>query len=68
MFGQKAAGSVAYMMGMPTGRSAIAGIRLPRGDTDVSPLRAPVSGIVAGVNQKVLDSPGLLETVPCGEA
>jgi len=68
-FGQKAAGTVAYVKLLPAGRPAVKG--RPFGSLEagkyVGPLKAPVGGRIASVNQRVISEPRLVNTDPYGE-
>jgi glycine cleavage system H protein len=68
-FGQKAAGTVAYLRLLPAGRRANKG--RPFGSLEagkyVGPLRAPVSGEIVEVNEKVVAEPTLVNTDSYGE-
>ena len=68
-FGQKAAGSVAYLKIMPVGRQARKGRAFGSIEAGkyVGPLKAPVNGEIVEVNQEVLDSPKLVNTDPYGD-
>ncbi|MEW6007391.1 MAG: glycine cleavage system protein H [bacterium] len=67
-FGQKAAGSVAYLKIKPKGGNAIK--LKPFGTLEagkyIGPLKSPVGGTILEVNQNVLDNPSLVNTDPYG--
>lgn len=68
-FGQKAAGSVAYLKIVPTGRPARKGRAFGSLEAGkyIGPLKAPVNGTVVEVNQLVLDNPSLVNSDPYGD-
>lgn len=68
-FGQKAAGTVAYVKLLPPGRAVAKGRAFGSLEAGkyVGPLRAPVGGRIASVNQRVLAEPRLVNTDPYGE-
>ena len=68
-FGQKAAGTVAYIKIMPVGKQARKGRAFGSLEAGkyVGPLKAPVAGEIVEVNQKVLDSPGIVNDDSYGE-
>jgi glycine cleavage system H protein len=63
-FGQKAAGTVAYIKTKPAGGEAIKG--RPLGTIEagkyIGPVRSPVNGIITEVNQDVINTPELINT------
>jgi glycine cleavage system H protein len=63
-FGQKAAGTVAYVKTKPAGGKAIKG--RPLGTIEagkyIGPVRAPVNGTITKVNQDVLETPELINS------
>src|SRR3990172_9108158 len=63
-FGQKAAGTVAYIKLLPAGRTVAKGRAFGSLEAGkyIGPLKAPVSGKIAQVNQEVLDNPRLVNT------
>ncbi len=69
-FGQKAAGTVAYLKILPVGRRAKKGKAFGSIEAGkyVGPLKAPVGGEIVEVNQNVLDTPKLVNDDPYGEA
>ena len=66
MFGQKAAGTVAYIKLMPVGRSVAKGRAFGSLEAGkyIGPLKAPVAGKIAEVNETVLANPRLVNTEP----
>ncbi len=68
-FGQKAAGTVAYIKTKPAGGQAIKG--RPLGTIEagkyIGPVRSPVNGIITEVNQDVINTPELINTDSYGE-
>ncbi len=68
MFGQKAAGTVAYIKLMPVGRSVAKGRAFGSLEAGkyIGPLKAPVAGKIAEVNETVLADPRLVNTDPYG--
>jgi glycine cleavage system H protein len=68
-FGQKMAGTVAYLKLLPAGRAVQKGRSFGSLEAGkyIGPLRAPVSGRLAEVNGAVLANPGLLNADPYGE-
>ncbi|MFQ5863191.1 MAG: glycine cleavage system protein H [Candidatus Brocadiales bacterium] len=68
-FGQKAAGTVAYVKLLPPGRTATKGRSFGSLEAGkyIGPLKAPVSGTIAEVNQEVIDDPRLVNTDPYGK-
>lgn len=69
-FGQKAAGTVAYIKLLPVGRSVKKGRSFGSLEAGkyIGPLKAPVGGKIAELNQEVLDDPHLVNTDPYGKA
>lgn len=63
-FGQKAAGTVAYIKTKPVGGQAIKG--RPLGTIEagkyIGPVRSPVNGTIVEVNQDVINTPELINT------
>lgn len=70
MFGQKAAGTVAYIKLLPAGKAVVKGRAFGSLEAGkyIGPLKAPVSGRIAEVNAEVLATPGLVNTDPYGAA
>ena len=68
-FGQKAAGTVAYVKILPTGRSVNKGRSFGSLESGkyIGPLKAPVAGKIVEVNQEALDDPRLVNTDPYGK-
>ncbi len=68
MLGQKAAGTVAYVKLLPAGRQVAKGRAFGSLEAGkyVGPLRAPVAGSIAEVNQEVVAEPTLVNTDPYG--
>ncbi|MBI4493427.1 MAG: glycine cleavage system protein H [Chloroflexi bacterium] len=68
-FGQKAAGTVAYVKLMPVGKVVAKGRAFGSLEAGkyIGPLKAPVSGKLVEVNAAVLATPGLVNTDPYGE-
>jgi glycine cleavage system H protein len=68
-FGQKAAGTVAYVKLKPAGGKVIKGRALGTIEAGkyIGPVRAPVSGVIIEVNQEVLDQPSLINKDPYGK-
>jgi len=68
-FGQKAAGTVAYIKTKPAGGQAIKG--RPLGTIEagkyIGPVRSPVNGIITEVNQDVINTPDLINTDSYGK-
>ncbi len=64
--GQKAAGTVAYIKLLPVGRPAVKGRAFGSLEAGkyIGPLKAPVSGRIAEVNQEVIARPTLVNTEP----
>ncbi|MGR3294950.1 MAG: glycine cleavage system protein H [Candidatus Bathyanammoxibius sp.] len=69
-FGQKAAGTVAYIKLLPVGRSVKKGRSFGSLEAGkyIGPLKALVGGKIAELNQEVLDDPHLVNTDPYGKA
>lgn len=69
MFGQHAAGSVAYIKILPAGRSVKKGRAFGSLEAGkyIGPLRAPVGGKLIAVNENVIRNPRLLNTDPYSE-
>ncbi len=63
-FGQKAAGTVAYIKVKPVGGKAIKERTLGTIEAGkyIGPVRSPVNGTITEVNQEVLDTPSLINT------
>src|SRR3989337_331780 len=63
-FGQKSAGTVAYVKLLPAGRPVAKGRAFGSLEAGkyIGPLKAPVAGKIAQVNQEVLDNPSLVNT------
>jgi glycine cleavage system H protein len=68
-FGQKMAGTVAYLKLLPAGRTVQKGRSFGSLEAGkyIGPLKAPVSGRLDEVNAAVLANPGLLITDPYGQ-
>ncbi len=68
-FGQKAAGTVAYIKMKPVGGKSIKGRALGTIEAGkyIGPVRAPVNGTIVEINQAVLDTPTLINTDSYGE-
>ncbi len=68
-FGQKAAGTAAYVKLLPQGRGVKKGRSFGSLEAGkyVGPLKAPVGGKIAEVNQEVIDDPRLVNTDPYGK-
>src|SRR3990172_35970 len=68
-FGQKAAGTVAYIKIMPVGRAVAKGRAFGSLEAGkyIGPLKAPVAGKIAQVNEEVLANPRLVNTDPYGQ-
>ncbi len=68
-FGQKSAGTVAYVKLLPAGRPVAKGRAFGSLEAGkyIGPLKAPVAGKIAQVNQEVLDTPRLVNTDPYGQ-
>src|SRR3972149_4223327 len=64
MFGQKAAGTVAYLKIKPAGKPAQKGRAFGTLEAGkyIGPLKAPVNGNIIEVNDKVLAAPKLVNT------
>lgn len=69
MFGQKAAGNVAYIKLMPPGKKVKKGKAFGSLEAGkyVGPLKAPVSGTILITNNRVIEQPSLVNTDPYGE-
>ncbi len=68
-FGQKSAGTVAYVKLLPAGRPVTKGRAFGSLEAGkyIGPLKAPVNGKLAEVNQEVLADPRLVNTDPYGK-
>lgn len=68
-FGQKAAGSVAYLKILPVGKAVAKGRAFGSLEAGkyIGPLKAPTSGKLVEVNEAVLQDPKLVNTDPYGE-
>ncbi|MBI4316892.1 MAG: glycine cleavage system protein H [Chloroflexi bacterium] len=68
-FGQKAAGSVAYIKLMPEGKNVAKGRAFGSLEAGkyIGPLKAPVGGKLVEVNAEVLARPSLVNTDPYGQ-
>jgi glycine cleavage system H protein len=68
-FGQKAAGTVAYIKVFPPGRNVVKGRAFGSLEAGkyIGPLKAPVNGRIGEVNQEVLANPKLVNTDPYGQ-
>ncbi len=68
-FGQKAAGTVAYIKLMPVGKTVAKGRAFGSLEAGkyIGPLKAPVSGKLVDSNPDVLANPKLVNTDPYGE-
>ncbi|MBI2955043.1 MAG: glycine cleavage system protein H [Chloroflexi bacterium] len=69
-FGQKAAGTVAYVKIMPVGKAIAKGRAFGSLEAGkyIGPLKAPVAGKIVEVNAAVLANPKLVNSDPYGEA
>jgi glycine cleavage system H protein len=69
-FGQKAAGTVAYVKLMPVGKAVAKGRAFGSLEAGkyIGPLKAPVSGKIVEVNSEVLSNPKLVNSDPYGAA
>lgn len=69
-FGQKAAGTVAYVKLMPVGKVVAKGRSFGSLEAGkyIGPLKAPVSGKIVEVNNQVLANPKSVNSDPYGEA
>jgi glycine cleavage system H protein len=67
-FGQKAAGTVAYVKLLPPGRRVNKGRAFGSIEAGkyVGPLKAPLSGVIRETNSEVLSNPRLVNTDPYG--
>lgn len=67
-FGQKAAGTVAYIKMLPAGKQVLKGRAFGSLEAGkyIGPLRAQVSGVIVDVNSDVLAEPSLVNTDPYG--
>ncbi|MEW5768031.1 MAG: glycine cleavage system protein H [bacterium] len=63
-FGQKAAGTVAYVKTKPAGGKVVKGRALGTIEAGkyIGPVKSPVNGAILEVNQAVLDTPRLINT------
>lgn len=68
-FGQKAAGTAAYVKLLPVGRTVAKGRSFGSLEAGkyIGPLKAPVRGKIVEVNQEVIDNPRLVNTDPYGK-
>ncbi|MDP2663100.1 MAG: glycine cleavage system protein H [Dehalococcoidia bacterium] len=68
-FGQKSAGTVAYIKLLPAGRPVTKGRAFGSLEAGkyIGPLKAPVNGKLLEVNQAVIENPKLVNTDPYGE-
>ncbi|MBU0566921.1 glycine cleavage system protein H [bacterium] len=68
-FGQKAAGTLAYVKVKPVGAKTIKGRALGSIEAGkyIGPVKSPVNGAVLEVNQKILDIPSLINSDSYGE-
>ena len=69
MFGQKAAGTVAYIKLMPVGKQVVKGRAFGSLEAGkyIGPLKAPVNGKLVEVNSEVVATPKLVNTDPYGQ-
>lgn len=69
MFGMKAAGTVQYVKMRPAGSKVVKGKAFGSIEAGkyIGPLRAPVNGSLVELNQKVLDTPALMNEDPYGD-
>lgn len=69
-FGQKAAGTVAYVKLMPAGKAVAKGRAFGSLEAGkyIGPLKAPVAGKIVEVNSEVLSNPKLVNSDPYGTA
>jgi glycine cleavage system H protein len=68
-FGQKAAGTVAYVKIKPAGAKTIKGRAFGSIEAGkyIGPMKAPLNGKIIEVNEALLKRPGLINTDPFGE-
>ena len=68
-FGQKAAGTVAYVKTKPAGGTVTKGRALGSIEAGkyIGPVKSPVNGTILEVNQAVLDTPNLINTDSYGQ-
>lgn len=68
-FGQKAAGTVAYVKIKPVGAKTIKGRAFGSIEAGkyIGPMKAPLNGKIIEVNEALLKRPGLINTDPFGE-
>ena len=69
IFGQKAAGTVAYLKILPVGKKAKKSRSFGSLEAGkyIGPLKAPVAGTLIEVNEEVLKTPNLVNTDPYGK-
>ena len=69
VFGQKAAGTAAYVKLLPAGKTVAKGRSFGSLEAGkyIGPLKAPVSGKIVEVNQEVIDNPRHVNTDPYGK-
>ncbi|MFN3467070.1 MAG: glycine cleavage system protein H [Candidatus Brocadiales bacterium] len=69
VFGQKAAGTAAYVKLLPTGKTVAKGRSFGSLEAGkyIGPLKAPVSGKIVEVNREVIDNPRHVNTDPYGK-
>ena len=69
MFGQKAAGTAAYVKLLPVGKPATKGRAFGSLEAGkyIGPLKAPVNGKIIEVNQEVIAEPRMVNTDPYGK-
>ena len=68
-FGQKSAGTVAYIKLLPAGRAVTKGRAFGSLEAGkyIGPLKAPVNGKLWAINQAVIENPKLVNTDPYGQ-
>jgi glycine cleavage system H protein len=68
-FGQKAAGTVAYVKIKPAGTKALKGRAFGSLEAGkyIGPMKAPISGKISEVNEAVIKNPSLINSDPFGE-
>lgn len=69
IFGQKAAGTAAYVKLLPAGKIVAKGRSFGSLEAGkyIGPLKAPVGGKIVEVNQEVIDNPRYVNTAPYGK-
>lgn len=68
-FGQKAAGTLAYIKMKPAGAKAVKGRAFGSLEAGkyIGPMKAPVNGKIVELNEAVIKTPNLINTDPFGE-